>query len=70
MHQQSSNWQWEVFDENAQRALFSALSFCGHGSQVVSSSAYMETLSLVREVAEKVAATESGSTKDERAQVC
>lgn len=34
-----------------------------------SSSAYLETLSQVREVAEKVAAVEGGSPMDERAQV-
>lgn len=37
--------------------------------QVGSSSAYFETLSQVREVAERVAAAESGSPMDERGQV-
>lgn len=37
--------------------------------QVDSSSAYLETLSQVREVAQRVAAADSGSPKDERAQV-
>lgn len=37
--------------------------------QLGSSSAYLETLSQVREVAERVAAAESGSPMDDRAQV-
>ncbi|CAM9132196.1 unnamed protein product, partial [Ectocarpus sp. 12 AP-2014] len=36
--------------------------------QVGSSSAYLETLTQVREVAERVATVESGSSKDERTQ--